>query len=132
MKRALIIFIVINSVLAYSELIAQEVEHNYLVGPQFTNCDSLDLKGISAQESIKLIRNAKFRFDQSFKLTKKQGLQKGEFYSCDNKEGYLIIKYDAKEILLEKVQKSFWIELISSSDPEGLFIKRKKELSEIL
>ena len=107
---------------------AQEVEHNYLVGPQSTNCDSLDIIGFSLSESIALIRASTYRFDQSFRLTRKQGLQLGEYYSCDNKEGFLIIKYDGKESLYYKVDKHIWDELISSSDPEGYYLKIKQQL----
>ena len=107
---------------------AQEVEHNYLVGPQSTNCDSLDLIEISLSESIALIRASTYRFDQSFRLTRKQGLQLGEYYSCDNKEGFLIIKYDGKESLYYKVDKHIWDELISSLDPEGYYLKIKQQL----
>ena len=107
---------------------AQEVEHNFLVGPQSTNCDSLDLIGSSLSESIDLIRASTYRFDQSFRLTRKQGLQLGEYYSCDSKEGFLIIKYDGKESLYYKVEKHIWDELISSSDPEGYFLNIKQQL----
>ena len=98
---------------------AQEVEHNYLVGPQSTSCDSLDTAGLNISQSIKLIRGSKFRFDQHFKLTRKQGLQGGEFYSCDNEAGFLIVKYNQDEYLFLGVKKSIWNQFISSNDPEG-------------
>ena len=107
---------------------AQEVEHNYLVGPQSTNCDSLDIIGFSLSESIALIRASTYRFDQSFRLTRKQGLQLGEYYSCDNEVGFLIIKYDGKESLYHKVDKRIWDELISTSDPEGYYLNIKQQL----
>lgn len=107
---------------------AQEVEHNYKVGPQSTNCDSLDISGQSASQSIELIRATKFRFNQSFRLSRKQGLQLGAYYSCDNKGGFLIIKYDGKENLYHKVDKHLWEEFISSSDPEGYYLKVKQQL----
>lgn len=107
---------------------AQEVEHNYDVGPQSANCDSLDIVGQSLPESIELIRVTKFRFNQSFRLSRKQGLQLGAYYSCDNEGGFLIIKYDGKELLYHHVNKQLWEEFISSSDPEGYYLKVKKNL----
>ena len=107
---------------------AQEVEHNYLVGPQITNCDSLDLYGFSMSESITLIRSTKFRFDQLFRLTRKQGLQLGEYYSCNGKDGFLIIKYDGDESLYVTVAKEIWSGIISSSDPEGYYHKIEEQL----
>ena len=120
-------YIIFSSWIFYASK-AQEVEHNYTVGPQITNCDSLDVVGFSISESIAMIRNSTYRFDQSFRLTRKQGLQLGEYYSCDNKEGLLIIKYDGKESLYYKVDKHIWDELISSSDPEGYYLKIKQQL----
>ncbi len=108
----------------------QEVEHNYIVGPQNTNCDSLNLSDISRSESIELIRGSKFRFNQSFRLRRKYGLQLGAYYSCDTKYGFLIIKYDGGEFLFHNVDKHIWEEFISSSDPEGYYLKIKSELQD--
>ena len=107
---------------------AQEVEHNYLVGPQNINCDSLDMHGFSMLESIAKVRTAKFRFDQSFRLTRKQGLQRGEFYSCDGDGGFLIIKYDGKETLYLEVSENVWKDITSSSDPEAIFLRSEAKL----
>lgn len=108
--------------------IAQEIEHNFPVGPQTTNCDSLDVNGLSLPESITLIRASKYRFDQSFRLTRKQGLQLCEFYSCDNKQGFLIINYDGIKFLYQKVDKLIWNELFSSSDPERYYLNIRQQL----
>lgn len=107
---------------------AQEVEHNYKVGPQHTNCDSLNIEDKSVDKSIAIIRHTKFRFNQSFQLRSKQGLQSGEYYSCDNKIGFLIIKYEGKEFLYQRVGKKTWEDFISSSDPEGYYLKLKLQL----
>lgn len=121
-------YILILLSLVTSHVFAQEVEHNYQVGPQSTNCDSLDITGLSQSGSIELIRASKFRFNQSFRLSRKQGLQLGGYFSCDNKEGFLIIKYDGKESLYQNVAKQVWEEFISSSDPEGYYLNIKKQL----
>jgi len=125
MKYALLIFI--SSFIIINITIAQEIEHNYLVGPQVTDCDSLSLHGLSMPESIAQIRTAKFRFDQSFRLTRKKGLQLGEYYSCNGKDGFLIIKYDGNESLYVTVAMDIWQGLISSSDPEGHFLNIKQQ-----
>lgn len=126
MKYSLFIFI-FNFIIV-NIVTAQEAEHNYLVGPQVTNCDSLDINGLSLTKSISLIRASIYRFDQSFRLTRKKGLQLGEYYSCDNKEGYLIIKYDGEEKLYHSVDKILWNELISSSDPERYYLNKILQL----
>ena len=106
----------------------QEVGHNYLVGPQFTDCDSLKMDGLTPEQAIEKIRRAKYRFDQKFRLTRKQGLQKGEFYSCDNQTGYLVITLDGRESLYFHVNKDFWDSLVTSADPEGYILKNKGSL----
>ena len=106
---------------------AQEVEHNYLVGPQSTTCDSLKMHDLSIDQCIEQIRKSNFRFDQTFRLTRKKGLQQGEFYSCDGKVGFLIIKFNDEEQLYQNVEKTSWELLISSSDPEGYYLKRKQQ-----
>ena len=125
MKCQLCIF---TMCLLYFHSYAQEVEHNYLVGPNTVTCDSLDIVKEDQKQSIEDIRQAKFRFTQSFKLTRKQGLQAGEFYSCDATHGYLIITYNSVEHLYFEVSQDFWEMLISSSDPEGVYLERQSGL----
>jgi hypothetical protein len=124
MKSLLLVTALNISILNIS--FAQEVEHNYLVGPQYADCDSLEITGLSSSECIKKIRTSKFRFNQTFKLTRKQGLQSGEYYSCDNAQGYLVIIYDGNEVLFDNVEKEIWDELIASSDPEDMFFRIRK------
>ncbi len=101
-----------------------QVSHNYTVGPQNTNCDSLNLKDIDETEAMDLIRQSKFRFDQHFNIRRNSGLQAGYFYSCDNKSGFLIIRHDGKNHLFSRVPVEIWDELISSGDPDGVFEKK--------
>lgn len=112
----------------YFSAIAQELKHNYRIGPQFTDCDSLDFTGFSSEVSISLINMSNFRFEQSFNLTNKQGLQSGEYFSCDNKEGFLLITIDGKEILYTRVPKIFWNDFISSQNPEEYYLKNRHRL----
>ena len=123
---SLFLFLILSQEFSF----AQEVERNFLVGPQEVTCDSLNLEGASQQSGIEMIRAAKFRFQQSFKLTRKSGLQKGEFYSCGDLLGFLIIRFNDTDYLYQDVNKAFWDQLISSSDPEGVYIDAKEELIE--
>ena len=69
------------------------------------------------------LRMTTFHFDQSFRLTRKQGLKQGEYYSCDGKMGYLIVRFDDATLLFQEVSMAFWETLITSSDPEGYFFR---------
>ena len=103
-----------------------QVEHNYLVGPQNTDCDSLDLSKANEAEAMDLIRKTKFRFDQHFDIRRNTGLQAGHFFSCDNKTGYLIIKSDGQNHLFVQVPMEIWEMMTSGGDPEGIFQEKIK------
>ena len=126
MKQIVIFFILKFSLTC---IFAQEVKHNFLVEPQLVNCDSLKLVGFSTNQCIDSIRASKFRFDQSFRLTRKQGLQTAEYFSCDNKYGYLIVRYNGLVNLFYTVERCIWNQMISSSDPEGYYLEIKKQLN---
>ena len=128
MKFTFFIFFIV--IVTYSSGRGQEVEHNYLVGPQLVTCDSLVLNDLPKDLSIEKIRSTKFRFDQSFKLTRKTGLQLGEYYACDNLSGFMIIQYAGTSYLYIEVKKQIWDQMISSSDPEGFFLENKNGLIE--
>jgi len=134
MAKLAITGILINFLLiigATSICVAQEIEHNYQIGPQYTSCDSLKVPNLNSAQAIEQIRVTKFRVQQSFKLTRRQGFKGGEFYSCDGNTGFLIIKFNESELLYTDVEKEIWKNLKTSQDPEGYFLKEKERLRNI-
>jgi predicted AlkP superfamily phosphohydrolase/phosphomutase len=127
LRKSILICILMVTLLSKSY--SQEVEHNYKVGPQATTCDSLSLERLSETEAIEQIRLTKFRFQQSFRLTRRMGFKGGEFYSCDNINGYLLLKYNDEEQLYVNVKKEYWENLKISSDPEGFYLDSKGGLN---
>lgn len=93
-----------------------QVEHNYLVGPQHSTCDSLQIDLNYPDSAIHSIEKAVFRFDQKFRLSRITGVQGGHFYSCDGISGYLIITIDRSKKLYKDVPRKIWEELIKTSD----------------
>jgi hypothetical protein len=110
---------------------AQEVEHNYQVGPQNATCDSLKIQKLNSEQAMEQIRGTKFRVQQSFKLPRREGFKGGEFYSCDGDTGFLIIKYSQSVFLFTDVDKEIWKNLKTSQDPEGYFLEIKEGLQNI-
>jgi hypothetical protein len=103
---------------------AQEVEHNYPVGPQNTNCDSLVIIPGMNQEIISdMLENTVFRFSQEFRLRRFTGLQYGKFYSCDGIEGYLIIQFDGSKVIYQGVDKTHWDALTKATDPDNYYLQ---------
>ena len=105
-----------------------QVEHNYHVVSGFTGCDSLDLKGLEKQQSIKILQETRFRYQQEFRLTRPQGLKRGAYYSCDGRKGYLVVTYDDRNYLYSDVPLQVWEKLITSSDPQEYFLKNIKNV----
>ena len=131
-KMIFLCIMVLMHIFLQNHAYGQEVEHNYLVGPQVVTCDSLEITDLPKEEQIDLIRSAKYRFDQSFRLTRKTGLQQGEYYACDNLTGFLIIKYNDTFYLYAEVEKDLWEQMISSSDPEGFYLSKRNSLNAAL
>jgi hypothetical protein len=98
-----------------------QVEHNYLVGPQNTSCDSLMLNSLTKEEAVKAIENTVFRFDQKFRISRTSGVRAGHFYSCDGMMGYLILTVNQKKIIYLEVPKTVWDEFISNPDLDGYY-----------
>jgi hypothetical protein len=103
------------------DVCAQEVEHNYAVGPQNTDCDSLQMTGLPLDEIISTIQNTSFRFDQGFKITRVSGIREGHFYSCNGENGYLVLTIGKEKKVFREVPKSTWNEFINSSDLDGFY-----------
>ena len=106
---------------APSGIFAQEVEHNYPVGPSKTGCDSLLLDGFSFEEALENIESTTFRFHQKFRNSRLSGVQAGQFYSCDGKSGFLLLTVDKRKIIHLDVPKTIWDNLIQSTDPDLLY-----------
>ena len=55
LNKLFVTLILFVSVVLPINLVGQEVEHNYKVGPQFTNCDSLPKVFTGRKEAIFLV-----------------------------------------------------------------------------
>jgi len=93
----------------------------FKVGPQKTTCDSLPEKFSSMQEALATIEGAKYRFEESFKISRPKGLQAGKFLSCDGESGYLVVEIDDEKRILSKVSKKIWKNFKKSSNPGYYF-----------
>jgi hypothetical protein len=100
-----------------------QVEHNYLIGPQYTTCDSLPESFSSIEEEISRIQQAKFRFTQQIKRQRPVGVRKAHFFSCNNQTGFLILLRDDSTCLVRNVRIDDWNELIRQTDPDQFIIK---------
>jgi hypothetical protein len=119
MKAALITMMF--TMLCINVPVFSQVEHNYEVGPQSANCDTLDITSYPLGEAKSIIELATFRYQQQFKISRTYGVMSARFYSCDGKSGYLVIKVDKKDIIYLEVPEAKWKGLISSADINGFY-----------
>jgi len=104
-----------------------QVEHNFVVGPQNTTCDSLPEIFQNKAIALDQIRAAKFRFTQQFEIVRPSGFQGANYYSCDGKNGFLLVKNDNQNIIFKDVPTKIWEEFIQSNNMEGYFLKKIKQ-----
>lgn len=102
---------------------AQEVEHNYPVGPQKTNCDSLELERLPFETVVSTLENTSFRFDQGFRISRVSGVRAAHYYSCNGTTGYLLLTIGQEKRVFIDVPKSLWDEFITASDLDGFYEK---------
>jgi hypothetical protein len=126
MHKIYILHIIFLFIIGIKTVNAQ-VEHNYPVGPQSTDCDSLDIALLSLDEAISKVENSKFRYQQQFKISRTYGVMSARYYSCNGKSGYLIMVVDKKNLIYLEVPKSVWDALITSSDINAYY---KSEIEE--
>ncbi len=95
-------------------------EVNYKVVSESITCDQLPTSFKNKDQALELISDSKFRYQQNFRIRRKAGLKAGDYYSCDNQKGFLIIQIDDEFEIYRDVIKTDWEVLISSNDPEQL------------
>ncbi len=98
-----------------------QTQHNMKLDPLTINCDSLPETFESFDDALTKIESAKFRFTQNFKTTRRSGVMAAYYYSCESKDGYLILTLDG----LRKIYGSFprigWKRLLETNDLDGYY-----------
>ena len=100
-----------------------QADQNFSIAKENTTCDSLQNAFLSAEEAYQKIEATTFSYQQSFKLSQVQGLKSAGFYSCDTKNGFLLLQYHDRKLVLKDVPKTTWNDIILSSDPESVCAK---------
>ena len=108
--------------------IRAQVEHNFVMGPSKTTCDSLSIVTDDKEEWIKTIKNTSFRYQEQMKISRYKIPQQVWYYSCDGQKGYLIVR-ETKDIekIYDNVTKETWQTLMDTNDPVTLYKKLKEE-----
>lgn len=103
-------------ILVAPTMVHGQVEHNFPVGPEATNCDSLNVATTNTSDAIHMIENTTFRFQQQFRISRSTGVMGGRFFSCDGLMGFLIMRVDKKDLIYLKVPRKKWDDLVGSGN----------------
>jgi hypothetical protein len=124
--KAIAIFMIFSVLPSFS--MAQETEPNYEMKPQKTNCDSILAASdqLSESEAIDQIDKMVFRYTQKATTYANSGFQGAWWYSCNNQDGFLIVKADGKKRLFKAVSSNQFQQMMQSGDPYGYFKKLLK------
>lgn len=94
-----------------------QVEHNFKMEPEKTDCHELELTG-DLDKDLELIKSSTFRLKEAMKVSRYHIPNSVEYYSCDGVKGYIIaVENDSTSKLFKDVNKSVWDSLTNSKDP---------------
>ena len=97
---------------------------NMKIEPEHTDCHKLPKTFESMEQAVTLLEATRFNLDENFKTTRKSGLMRARFVSCDFKQGYLMVHYDGKDQIYPNVEPQLWEEFRSTADIDGYYIKK--------
>jgi hypothetical protein len=98
-------------------------KHNFIVPPENSNCDSMVIDLPELEVALEIIGHTVFRFQQNVKINRETGFREASFFSCDNQDGYMVIKYHDSIFLYSSIPKSIWESMVSSGNP-GVFYEQ--------
>lgn len=97
-----------------------QVEHNFEMSPEKTDCHLLELTDSKA-DNIAAIKNANYRLKENLKLSRYYSPKNLDFYSCDGKFGYLIAEMQGSLVLHMNIRTTLWDSLTNTDDPIGFY-----------
>ncbi|WP_350108703.1 hypothetical protein [Fulvivirga sp.] len=97
-----------------------QVEHNFEMSPENTDCHELTLTSV-VKKNIELIRNTTFRVKEEMKVSRYYVPTKIEYFSCDGVIGYMIAHEHDSVKLYKEVRKTLWDSLTNTNDPINFY-----------
>lgn len=84
------------------------------------NCEDIATTFTNYKEVISVIDATSFTLEDRVNTSKSSWIKKANYYSCDNKIGFFVLKTDKKNYVFEKVPVSVW-EQFKNADSFGKF-----------
>lgn len=128
MKKYLYTISFLTFIFPFSPAHAQ-VEHNFEMGPENTNCDKLPHSFKSAAAALVRIDSSTFRFRESIDLSRFRTPRSATYYSCDGKTGFLVVQETTdSRVIYSDIPKTVWENFINSDDPFDFYAHHVKAI----
>ena len=79
------------------------------------DCNKLSTSFTSYTQASQLIKSSTFKMHESVNTSKSSWVRGADYYSCDSKRGFLIIKTDGSEYIHQNVPIEIWREFKTAS-----------------
>jgi hypothetical protein len=112
--------ILISSLAICSAAVNAQVEHNFKMAPEKTDCHAIPDKidSLSLEEVVNIIQSATYRLQEHISISRYRAPREATFYSCDGDKGWVIAKVDDQNFTVyADLPKSVWDSFINSEDP---------------
>ena len=104
---------------------------NMKVEPQHTDCHKLPEVFENLSEAISVLESTRFYYDQSIKTTRRSGLMRARYLSCDFKTGFLLIHYNGEDLVYPNIETQLWEQFQQTADIDGFYFKHIEQLPKI-
>ncbi len=97
-----------------------QVEHNFKMEPEKTNCQNVPLEVNLNQldSAIIIIESATYRYTENIVISRYYTPREATFYSCDGDKGWVVAKVnDTDHAVFSEIPLSIWENFTSSEDP---------------
>ena len=112
-------------ILCYSRGYSQDTI-NFKMDPEKVDCHNIPESFKNLKEGEEILSNAIFRRSLRFHTTKQTGVMAGQYYSCDNKSGFLVLLFNKKKLIYGEFTSKAWDGLVNTNDPDGYYINKIK------
>ena len=104
---------------------------NMKVTPENTDCHELPDAFTNLTEALPMLKATRFYYDQSLKSTRRSGLMRARFLSCDFKNGYLLIHFNGQDQVYPNVEVRLWEQFQQTADIDGFYYEYIENLPRI-
>jgi hypothetical protein len=107
---------------AFCDQVSAQVKHNFEMGPENTDCGTLDSLTLEETAMVETILQTTFRIRENMQVSRYSPPRQFVFVSCDGKTGYLLVYITESSIeLYENVAIESWEQIRDARDPREIY-----------